>query len=387
MKEKYAAQERMFQGKPAAQFDALHPERPDEPASLPAPASTPEGGSLPALLARASARLLEARTSADVLEAKQIAELAMHYAKVTKAANETHADCLRIITRAEMRMADEIDAGQARGELAGGGRPEKASEVPTLSDLGLRRDQVHDFRAIRDAGEGVVETAIGRALAEGRAPTKSEILEAAKEIRTERADRKRETRDAKLVALSNRNAPLPRDRKYPIILADPPWRYDFSPSDGRSVENHYGTLPLEDIMAFDVGAITTPDAMLFLWVPPCLIQKGLRVLEAWGFQLSTSLAWIKDKIGTGIYVRQRHELLFLGRRGNAITPRPGNQPDSVIEAPRGRHSEKPAATYALIERMYPGLPKIELFARGAAGPGWDIWGNEIEAATPEGADA
>ena len=38
-------------------------------------------------------------------------------------ANETHADCLRIIARAEWRMADEIDAGQASGEVADKRRP------------------------------------------------------------------------------------------------------------------------------------------------------------------------------------------------------------------------------------------------------------------------
>jgi hypothetical protein len=36
----------------------------------------------------------------------------LHYVKVTKAANETHADCLHIIIRAESRIADEVDRGQ-----------------------------------------------------------------------------------------------------------------------------------------------------------------------------------------------------------------------------------------------------------------------------------
>jgi hypothetical protein len=39
------------------------------------------------------------------------------------------------------------------------------------------------------------------------------------------------------------------------------------------------------------------------------------------------------------------------------------------------HSRKPDEAYALIEAMYPGLPKIELFARQQR-PGWDVWGNE-----------
>jgi putative ABC transport system substrate-binding protein len=38
--------------------------------------------------------------------------------------------------------------------------------------------------------------------------------------------------------------------------------------------------------------------------------------------------------------------------------------------------------YALIEQMYPELPKIELFARQAR-PGWSQWGNEIAWAAAE----
>jgi N6-adenosine-specific RNA methylase IME4 len=34
----------------------------------------------------------------------------------------------------------------------------------------------------------------------------------------------------------------------------------------------------------------------------------------------------------------------------------------------------------LIERMFPNLPKLELFARRKR-PGWDVWGNEVGADT------
>lgn len=206
-----------------------------------------------------------------------------------------------------------------------------------------------------------------------------EILEKAKEIRGERADKKRAARTEMLVELSNRNAPLPSDRKYPIIYADPPWQYDFSPSNDRSVENHYPTMPIEDICAMDVASLATPDAMLFLWAPPSFIKKGIMVLEAWGFELASSMVWDKDKIGTGIYFRQQHEYLLLGKRGNPITPRPGSQPRSVFRSQRGEHSEKPAEAYDIIEQMYPGLPKIELFSRSAR-EGFDAWGNQAEAA-------
>jgi phage N-6-adenine-methyltransferase len=125
---------------------------------------------LPTIVDRASRRLMEARNSAEVLEAKRIAEAALHYAKVTKAANETHADCLRIITRAEMRMADEVDADPS---IARNGQHGQA--VQTLDSLGLDRRRIAEWREVRDAGEDRVEQAIQDALDEGRAPTKADI--------------------------------------------------------------------------------------------------------------------------------------------------------------------------------------------------------------------
>jgi hypothetical protein len=45
---------------------------------------------------------------------------------------------------------------------------------------------------------------------------------------------------------------------------------------------------------------------------------------------------------------------------------------------------KPERFYELIETMYPGQPKLELFAR-AARPGWVAWGNELHRAETDSA--
>jgi N6-adenosine-specific RNA methylase IME4 len=52
----------------------------------------------------------------------------------------------------------------------------------------------------------------------------------------------------------------------------------------------------------------------------------------------------------------------------------------AYEAPRREHSRKPDEAYEIIERMYPELPKIELFARGKR-ENWAAWGNQ--AAPPD----
>jgi N6-adenosine-specific RNA methylase IME4 len=48
----------------------------------------------------------------------------------------------------------------------------------------------------------------------------------------------------------------------------------------------------------------------------------------------------------------------------------------VIEAPRGEPSEKPEIFAEMIERHWPNVPKLEMFARKPRN-GWDSWGNEV----------
>ncbi|MFZ1413505.1 MAG: hypothetical protein WAS73_02840 [Defluviicoccus sp.] len=89
--------------------------------SLPATATPIVNGavcSLPELIDRARTRLAEARTLPELLDARALAMAARHYARATKARNETQADCLLLIKRAEIRLADEVDAMMERGELA-----------------------------------------------------------------------------------------------------------------------------------------------------------------------------------------------------------------------------------------------------------------------------
>ena len=83
-------------------------------------------------------------------------------------------------------------------------------------------------------------------------------------------------------------------------------------------------------------------------------------------------------IGPGYFFRQQHELLLWAARGSPPAPAPSDRVASVIRARRGAHSEKPQLVYEMIERMYPALPKLELFARGRR-KGWSAWGNQAVA--------
>jgi N6-adenosine-specific RNA methylase IME4 len=134
-------------------------------------------------------------------------------------------------------------------------------------------------------------------------------------------------------------------------------------------------MTLEDICGLPIDDVVTDDALLFLWSSPPMLEKATRVLEAWGFQYKTMAVWDKLTIGMGYFFRQQHELLLVGERGNMPKPSPENRPPSVIQETRGKHSEKPAAFYEIIEAMYPELLKLELFSRRRR-EGWISWGNQ-----------
>jgi len=63
-------------------------------------------------------------------------------------------------------------------------------------------------------------------------------------------------------------------------------------------------------------------------------------------------------------------------KGDVPAPAPGEQMPQIVYAPVGQHSEKPAIFAEMIEKMFPNVPMIELFARRRR-PGWAVWGNEV----------
>jgi N6-adenosine-specific RNA methylase IME4 len=191
-------------------------------------------------------------------------------------------------------------------------------------------------------------------------------------VAVKRANRERREGD-----LAAKQLALP-DKKYGVILADPEWRFEVYSEKGMLAvaDNHYPTSHLDDIKAREVASIAADDCVLFLWATVPMLPQALMVMSAWGFTYKSNFSWVKPRAGTGYWNRNRHELLLVGTRGNVPAPAPGTQWDSVIEAPTGRHSEKPEAAYDLIESYFPSLPKIELNARRSR-HGWDAWGNEM----------
>lgn len=153
---------------------------------------------LPALIDRATKALEGARDSAEVLEARDMARVAYDAAKIAgrlakaKEAHDTvlaqvyraQAEALLIESRAKMRLAEEYDAAQERGEVAKGSvRTDIVTEQndvrpATAAEIGISRKDIHEARQIRDAEKadpGVTARTLNEIVDRGEEPTKAKL--------------------------------------------------------------------------------------------------------------------------------------------------------------------------------------------------------------------
>jgi hypothetical protein len=148
--------------------------------------------SLPTLIDRASAALASARTSAEVLEARDLSRVAYDAAKSAarmmnaKRAHDSliadvhraQANALAIRARAEMRLAEEYDDAQERGDILRSGEhsfshPEKLSGVDVLPPKDLH--EARKFRDAEAAEPGLISRAIDAMIERGEEPTRAAL--------------------------------------------------------------------------------------------------------------------------------------------------------------------------------------------------------------------
>ncbi len=187
-------------------------------------------------------------------------------------------------------------------------------------------------------------------------------------------------------------------KKYQIIYADPPWRYnDKRVSITSDRPEKYGGITYqvmtpEELCELPIAGIADTNATLFMWVTMPLLEDCFAVMKAWGFRYATcGFAWIKInknslggmflterdmRSGLGSYTNSNVELCLIGVKGKCL-PRQRKDIKQVILKPVERHSQKPAEAMNRIVELYGNLPRIELFARRKV-EGWDCWGNEVE---------
>lgn len=212
-----------------------------------------------------------------------------------------------------------------------------------------------------------------------------------KVIRTANLRVSRATRLGLVQAIAERGkvtaGEMPR-AAFPILYADPPWEQEaWSDETGQDKGLLYPPMPLDEIKALCAGdkSPATASAQLFLWVTANRLHHGIEVLQAWGFEYVTCMVWDKVDIGMGRHVRDRHEILLIGKRGTiSIAPLMGENPPSLYSERKTGHSRKPVWFAEQIERQWPGVSKLELFNRRESlvdgdvrlNGNWSFWGFE-----------
>jgi hypothetical protein len=325
-----------------------------------------------------------------------------------------HGGKRRALSRKLLSRAELAELGQvSRGTLgrAAALRDHAAPELQQAASAG----KVSMIDAATVARATPVE-----AQAELVARGEKEIITAAKRIRARNQDIRRRAKIERHIDQAKGNRSLDFDRKFVVVSADPPWRYE-RPLVGfsdRSIENKYATMPFGDIEAMPVHRIVADAAAILLHIPQplaiCETPEGLcypnQLGRAWGdphwrdpdrrdpakwFIPRAQAIWEKRSVedivkgggplGMGHYWRTDHECLVIMTRGGLALPE--YKPRSVYHIrSRGEleHSEKPAEIYADIVKMYPRFAEegllLALFERQAR-PGFVVWGNEIPAAT------
>ena len=136
--------------------------------------------------------------------------------------------------------------------------------------------------------------------------------------------------------------------------------------------NPYPSMTIEEITDLDVETRAHKDCVLWLWTTNAHIREAFVIVDAWGFTFKTILTWVKDRMGTGDWLRGQTEHCLMAVRGKPVIQLT-NQTTALHGAMR-KHSQKPEEFYQLVESLCPGS-KLDMFARQAR-EGWVSHGNE-----------
>ena len=172
------------------------------------------------------------------------------------------------------------------------------------------------------------------------------------------------------------------NKKYQIIYCDPAWQYDDKALAGnRGAECKYDVMELSALKLIPIQKIADENCVLFMWCTFPMLDSGLELINAWGFQYKTvAFTWLKRNknssnffMGMGTWTRSNQEIVLLAVKGKPKRVSAGVR--QIIDSPIREHSKKPAVVRQRIIQLCGDLPRIELFARTKV-HGWDVVGND-----------
>ena len=171
---------------------------------------------------------------------------------------------------------------------------------------------------------------------------------------------------------------------YDIVYADPPWPKrkgglrKCRPAQTRDLE--YQTLSLGEIKDLLSKAKVAEKHSFFVWTVDEFLHDTEKIMAELGYKLHARIVWDKENgVAPAFTIRYAHEyLLWFYKPGKMLKPcvETRGKYTTVLRKKAVKHSQKPDIAYEMLEAMFPGAQKLEMFARNERS-GWDSFGNEI----------
>ena len=171
-----------------------------------------------------------------------------------------------------------------------------------------------------------------------------------------------------------------------MILADPPWKQakggkkKVRPvSSGTKLDYPVCSLDVIKGHLAQATSLCQGDSVLFLWTIDKFLFEAQRIAEELGYKLHARMIWNKvTGIPAAFTVRFGHEYLLFMYKGilTPVATEERGKIHTVFTEKVQRHSQKPEISYEIINRLYPNLKKLELYARRERND-FDVWGNEV----------
>jgi N6-adenosine-specific RNA methylase IME4 len=183
----------------------------------------------------------------------------------------------------------------------------------------------------------------------------------------------RKLKTARQVAKIKLNPPPLPTGPFDVIVIDPPWRFEKRANDAsQRGALPYPSMTIDDIKKLPVADRAGANCTLWLWSTNAHLREAFEIAEHWGFAYRTLLTWVKNRMGTGDWLRGQTEHCLMCVRGRPVVQLTNQS--THFTAPVRAHSEKPDEFYTLVESLCPGS-KVEMFQRTAR-DGWIGHGDE-----------
>ena len=102
------------------------------------------------------------------------------------------------------------------------------------------------------------------------------------------------------------------------------------------------------------------------------MRHSFALLDAWGFEDKAIVTWVKDRMGTGRWLRSKSEFCIMAVRGKPTIPLTNQT--TVFYGPMREHSRKPDEFYQMVETLCLGR-RLDYFSREKR-QGWEQFGDQ-----------